>query len=693
MAGEKEVRTVLSIETRLKNAQGAAAIDRQIKGLAGALKQLKGLRELDSLHKTLDKAAKGAERLAQSLAKVPQAAAAAASALGPMAAAGGGGTGAAAPGRGGGGGGGAGGGGTGGGPTIQGPGGHGHWGTQYGFGAGLGAGLGFGGNWGHPRFGRHLIGQQVGSLTAGGLSSIFTGAAGLERGLAGVPVFGGFAAGQFAGGMQAADEALRLRVQAQSLLGLSTPGQFMARLDPLAVDMAVGDARYEARKGLENYEPLVRPIPGQMGTIDQRNRSARMEHAMREAEDRAEAAERARIRGIEGGLSEQRRQDAEDVFFNRRDPSRGMGSRPSLRTVGESVGIALPEALGMATATAHAMGGDASSSVGQATQQLALQASKFGISPDIVGAFGFGARRSGLVGGGGTSAEQPERVLRQVLAEGVRMGLEGSDLIGFAEMTAREISELRRTGVRFDAGAVGSIGVDLARLGASPEMAANLQSGMLGAGRRIGARGPQGLDWMMLTSRALFGNAPGGAITPDEFERRQIALETGSAFHGRSTSFLRETLQSGGGGASGRKLLQAVLSQLTGHEISSEQTLRIGRGLESGNVPADVLALLEDREARARTIEKEGIGELARTQTPDQIVKNAAQTNQRIVDAGITLIDSFQSLAQAQTNALNATETFAPAITKLTGLIEQASTRMLEVIKMLNVGQGNVEVQ
>jgi hypothetical protein len=552
-----------------------------------------------------------------------------------------------------------------------------------------------------PGMARQAAGAAIGARArgvAGGMAQIpFSGAAGLAQALQSVPG-GGFLAMPLMQTMQYAQQALQFRQQRQQLMPFlqmgaevgggvavgQTPAQQRAQAlrqaDRMMAQVAVRGER--GRGGvLAAVEEAVDPAGaigtaiGAIGEIFEGGVRGRLRQEQRKRDivaagggeafaQRQREAERQRIadRIIEqrGGIARQR--------------VRPRTLQDIIRTQGQQMGFALPEAMQFMGGVTQAGGG-----VGRelATQQMgtaAMAAQRlYGIGADVSGAFLQAGRRGGVVGARGRGGE----AMVEAIAGGMQMGLEGSELTTFMQQMAGDIRAWQQTGIPINTTSVAAIGASLARTGLGGIRGAAVTRGLTARARELTTRGPQGAEELIMLQE--LGGFGGGGV--EDYEQAQLRLEQGGFDPEDVRRMMRRLMAAGGGGAGGRAVFRRAMrrfgvnigvaetqlmeKQITGQELTPDEEARIKQidtqiAQVAGGAPETVGAM----------------GRKAIEATNPALQKQANITNQQIA-AGNAMLGVMQSLEKTTRNvATGFTRLAGEPLTNLTRGIEGLSNEI-----------------
>lgn len=342
----------------------------------------------------------------------------------------------------------------------------------------------------------------------------FTGTQGLIQGLSGIPIVGGFLAGQAQNAMGAASEALGVRQQMMGIRALSTApapdyAAIRRRAERRAPQLGEGEVRRRAREAYVSGLPDLSTRPGILASL------------FGDAPD--PEVERARLAAV--SVSQAR----EDVASINRARKRAAGTRAVSRaargpfqealTAGVRFGGMGPQQsiqfaqslLQMAGGSIQALGR------GRITQAIAAQ-TRLGIGADVSGAFVRGQRE----GMGGVRAGGPDAFMA-ALRGGMSLALEGSDLTAYMRQMASQIMQWDSTGMPLNVRS--AVAMSQALVGALGGVrAARVAGGIRTAGQRISKTGPTSAEQFLML-RDLYGLQAGAS--GEEFASALMRAEAG----------------------------------------------------------------------------------------------------------------------------------------------------------------------
>lgn len=430
-----------------------------------------------------------------------------------------------------------------------------------------------------------------------------------------------------------------------------TPGEGASRMFQNLKDVVTGDILAPRRRGamLREYEALT---AGTMATEGDREKArARAEAGIR-ASRSANAAAIAERQAREGQAREVRQS-----FYS---PIRRAGLRFGAMGAQQANQFAQQLAAAGGTLDPRAMMPTA----------VAAQTA-FGVGGGVSGAFLRAGRRGGIAGGGGGAA-----ALTQALGEGMRLGLEGSELTRFMEEMAQGISRFEQTGIPINPRSVGGIARAVSVLGVGATRGQRIAQGLVGAGQRLAQQGPQtAMDVLMLQGAGF----QGGGL--ESLMDAMMALEQGLTGP-QATAMMQALVQAGGGGAGGIFTLQRGLARV-GVNIGLGEAKQIAGELRGGQPGAGerIQAIVEEQRlgARAAPATPKQIQNLAKTIVDDfgpNLKRQAGLTNKQI-DVGRGLITTMQNFQETTTTMA---DTFAK---NAKPLLEGASEGMLTLSKKI----------
>lgn len=370
------------------------------------------------------------------------------------------------------------------------------------------------------------------------------------------------------------------------------------------------------------------------------------------------------------------------------------------------MGVSKPEAAQIYGEMMQAGGGYKQEAIEQGMIGSAFAArTMFGVQPGVAGAFLGAGRRGGVVGargaqGGGGAA------FREALAEGLRLGLEGSELNRYMQETAAGIQNFEATGIEINTRSITSLARDLTDTGIAGTRAARMARGITGGIQQVGQRGIQsGLDLYMLQS--IGGYRGGGATQYREARARMESLagtvqaEGVGAIAGESqiSESLRGIMRMAGGDPGAQaELLQTVLRQM-GVQTSVKETDWLARSLRGEEATPEQLSMIQQERRRqalgAAEAKETGLGsEADMMQAAKDVVSGyapgakaqASLANKQIAVGRrmVGVVKQLENMALDATDAMS--KAFVPSLSKATTELENMAKNLptlLEYIKLV----------
>lgn len=354
-------------------------------------------------------------------------------------------------------------------------------------------------------------------------------------------------------------------------------------------------------------------------------------------------------------------------------------------------GISKQEAMQEAAAITQAAGGQYTGAAGQRRfMETAMAArTRFGIGPDVAGAFGAGARRGGLVGASGRGPE----ALTEALADAMKLGLEGSEINTYMQMTAQGIQRFEQTGIPFKRESVNAMAMELSKAGIAGTRAARMAGGFQQYVSGMGQRGISGgLDIMLLQE---FGGytGKGGA---KELKRAMIQAEEGAAKlkeggvgalerGGPMMSVIKKLMAMRGGGESGEFFMRGQLGGM-GIAMSTREMDLIAKKARGEGFTKDDRAYVEREAARrkrgalavaaGKLGTPEGLIDEAMGLIPASLKKQAEIANTQLA-VGKKMLPTIQNLEKSSININKIFTTLAgEPLTKMTKAMEEFTAEL-----------------
>jgi hypothetical protein len=296
--------------------------------------------------------------------------------------------------------------------------------------------------------------------------------------------------------------------------------------------------------------------------------------------------------------------------------SRGGADLGGLNRVGLNLaGMNAQEALGMAGGVLQAGGGNIQELRRQGMMG-AMYAGRtaYGLDEGTMGAFLKAGRRGGISGVEAGKAGAGGEALATSIGDAVRLGLEGSELQKYMQVTAEGIEKWDATGIPFSRDAFRGFSEALAGMGIAGPRGARVAAGLMQGLQGITDRGPQtGYD---IAAMKIFGGwtGKGGAMEYAQTMARMEKLkETGGKGMGKQLQeYLNLLLSSGGepgvGIAAAKQGLKGLGVQMSWGELTLLQKERTGT-LDKGE-KAELERLKKQLEAGEKAASKKGVSGL-----------------------------------------------------------------------------------
>lgn len=542
----------------------------------------------------------------------------------------------------------------------------------------------------------------------------FSGVGGMATALSGIPVVGGFLAGQLQNLMATSGAGLQSFQQRQALLPMmNAPGLAMeleeasgrargrnrifqtnealvraagtravraeerrrAQRARATVDVRGGAATFGqvpsiAEMQSDPFGPGFDPTSrGAFGQFEAGMARQRVDNTAEVARSGAEKAERERQKG-EVAKSRARRRRAvrrararvRNAPFNPLlDIGVGGGGR-------RGMGVMSQDLLQFAGGLANAAGGSvqefAEEGQGQEFFRQALGARQIlGINQQVSGAFARGARQ-GVIGGGMGGAGA---AFTRSIGQAMKLGLEGSELTRFMQMAAQSLMSFEQTGMPLDPAALGNVGMAMARAGLGGVRGTNVAQQLIGAGQNLSTQGPQSAV-QLLMFREMFGFKGGGLAG---FAGAQRRAEAGKIEEGGVQKFVQTLLQGATSADEGQLRLQAAFQQL-GVRVGAGEAFRL-----AGGDPSTTAKIQE--ELRRSLMRKEafdragGPADLAEDLTPEAVGRQT-RIDRRRRGIGRGTIGVAQTFEEGQLGVTGQIARLAPEINTAAKTLGDAAT-------------------
>ena len=474
-------------------------------------------------------------------------------------------------------------------------------GIKGGFLSGLLQGAGMGEVFPQQGFGRNVAGRIAGSgvRRAGSFAGgAFSGASGFAQGLSGIPVVGGFMAGQMQsmlGHAQAGQQSLQER---RALLPMMNSGSVAAQLqaargavgsqdayiaDAMAKAPSASGDRLRALKagsaaaafaqksaedakggGPASFANVVLPhLKAATGTSTQGPTAA----VWKQASDASLAADaKARKDARSKGINAYQR------ALSKAENSTLSNPFTAIEKLGKSMGIMPGQAIQMAGQVAQGSGGGLGqfgSTEGKSFMRQAFGMQQaLGLSGQDTGAFAAYARHGNVAGGLGGG----EQAMLDAVYQGTKMALGQAEMTRYMQSVSSSMAQFEQTGMALDPGAIGAIGSVMAR-NVGGARGAELGRGVTQAAQRIAQNGiTNQAELMLMTEMFGYDEKEKGS-----YARSMVRAASGTAAPGGS--FKRFKNRIGAGATSpeqGQLLMQSVFKQLGINMAAPEANLLAG---------------------------------------------------------------------------------------------------------------------
>lgn len=421
-----------------------------------------------------------------------------------------------------------------------------------------------------PGMGRQVAGRLAGRTlrapVTAGAGGMFQGVSGFAQGLAGVPVVGGFMAGQLQNAMGMAAQAVQFeqaRFQNIPMLGGTGLAANMRN-----VGLTEADRAGIREKGRQAQIADVSPADLNARMLRLAGGDVAVQAEMTRLGEGPEAARRkvaeANVKRVadQGALPlnwhadtaiRNERKAATETAETRKALNRAQERERSkffrpLHRAGMEFG-----AMGMRESEQFgrqlAMAGGTLDPRSMAATAVAAQTTA-GVGADVSGAFLKAGRRGGLAGPGGAKG------LTDAIREGMALSLEGSELVTHMQDMAQGINRWAQTGMAINPASIVGMARTMTTLGITAPRGLAIAGGMFQAGQRIAQQGPQsGMDLLMLQA----GGFKGGGL--EDMMEAMINLE-GGLEGDKLRTVMANLTQAGGPGAGGAFTLMRGMSKL-----------------------------------------------------------------------------------------------------------------------------------
>ena len=573
-----------------------------------------------------------------------------------------------------------------------------------------------------PGMGRQIAGMAIGSAVGGtmrgglgvgrGLAgAAFSGIGGIQQALSAIPLIGGAAAGMLgtaAGYAQQHIQFQRQRIGMAPYLASPVDRQRAAQKNRALQNWETENSRLQDLEDKLRYSRYNREqdIGGNFRlsplTAEEMKEANKKYPQMWTTADIKEAS-----RAGKEDVKLQKQIQAQKSLVAKSRPKGGPGVNLGLGGISglglNLLGAGKVEAEQAAAGIVQAGGGRMGEARAQDVIRTGFAAkTMYGIQGGISGAFLSGARRGGLAGAQPGVKGEAGRELTEALQDGLRMGLEGSELSAYLQSIAQGIQQFEMTGIPVAKDSIASMGQAFGEGGViTGTRAARLGQGLTSYTQTMGQRGIKGgMDLLML--QTMGGYKGGGAEGLQDAFIRMEKMKGGIQgkgvgeidMQGATSDLLRQVIQLGGGGAGGEMLLQKQLARM-GVTMSHAEVKLLGKRL-SGEKLTPTEKLQADTELqRRKDLGKEadfigrrdpetgqiiGLERAAKTEVSrlGGAAKTQAGIENRQLRVGGQMIGAVQTL---QRSALNTNEAFTNLVK---GPLKNFSTWLEDVTGQVN---------
>lgn len=562
---------------------------------------------------------------------------------------------------------------------------------------------------GARQFAGQMAGRTLGGVGRAGIGATFSGVGGLAQGLAGIPVVGGFMAGQMQTMAAAANEFTQFQRQQVGLAPFIGAGALsqrrMAAEAAAAAGARIRDARFR-RFTAEEAVRKLRPGGAEAETAAGLELAGRTgATAVSGVGDLGTEVGRAMVReGVTVLSPKQQKLVADQVVAENRRRSQAMekqavaaenaartrvmrGAAPTglgtLRRVGAGLGFTSQEALQFGGQFMGAAGGTLGER-SEADVRAAFAAQRaFGVQAGVSGAVLRGERRGGIVGvremGGGA-------FIADVLEQAMKAGMDKSEAASFLGEIAQGQQRFLQTGIPINPRTITELTKGFRMAGLEQGRALRLGGALTGRAQQISAQGPQtAADFLMLQQ---VGGFTGGGL--EDLERAELALEqadfTGEEFQG----FIRQILEGAGGGAAGRRALRNVFAGM-GAQIGVQEAQALAFQA-TGEGPVDEEALKRAREGLRLGAAQAPMGLTGLEQQARDVVgalgsslRAQVTMEEKRLEIGGKMVTTMKDLEISQLNVSSAFSVLAAEAQPLVGTITQLTSNLPALVEaMLN---------
>jgi len=559
-----------------------------------------------------------------------------------------------------------------------------------------------------PGMWRQAAGQAVGNMGRGFAAAPFGGVQGMQQGLAGIPIAGGFMAGQFGTAMGFGEQALNVqqtRLDAMHLFGGGKEIAGMSGIDKRLQQATAAASQIIKRPMGDEDRAREREAQQQYLSNDwvsQQVKSSRLKFSgsdeewanleptvRRQEEERSQDSERQRHfrEAAERGsdINEYLEVTDHTAIKKARAKAAAERGRPfdEVRKVGQQYGMAEPEAIQAVSTMLQRSGGH----VGEAQKQGMIPAmfaaqKLYGVGADTSGSFLGAGRTGGMVGAEGRGAD----ALADSIGDALSIGLEGSEVTEYLSQMASGIEAWKTSGIPINSRSIANLSGTFANLGMGSVRGAAMGKQFGAAAQKLTQTGPQdAIDLMML--QTVGGYQGGGA---DSYMEALKKLENLGGEGGIGTpeaqEMIKKLVTAGGGGSTGvltmreafgRKGMQMGVSEaeLVAKSAMNPESLSEAERAKIAKINEKMMEGQENAPQGAAGLAKQG-ADLMGTQG-GAIARRAAIENKQ-AGIGGQMLPTLQNLQNSSANISQAFSTLSSG--PLTDVSKQflAFTKALE---------------
>jgi hypothetical protein len=379
------------------------------------------------------------------------------------------------------------------------------------------------------------------------------------------------------------------------------------------------------------------------------------------------------------------------------------GERSQMHRRGLKAGMDITETDSFAEQISRRGGGRGQDLQSQGMIEAAISAHRFGgIDAGTSGAFLQAGRRGGLESGreGDSVLGKGGQAMTEVMADGIALGLEGSELQEYMGEVASGIEQWKHTGIPIAPRSIADMTKDISSgAGMDATRAHEVAKSATSYAQRIAKDGPDSASDFLFAEKAM-GFTPGsGAEGVREMRLRAEGKgEGGAGINAKGLmDYSNEMLGRGGGGARSQLVLQDTLAKnninMGMKEIMDMDEIRQAK--EGGTMTSDMQSRLDAIEAKfVESADKanayktqEGRDKAVAEGTPGALVEQAALANKQLA-VGQRMLEATQKFETATLSMVNGVSTLLnPAVTG----IAKGANAVAKVLEALAQGKSVTE--